>query len=26
MTFYKEKMTFKTKKVTYEGFIKEVYK
>ena len=26
MTFYKEKMTFKTKKVNYEGFIKEVYK
>ena len=26
MTFYKEKITFKTKKVTYEGFIKEVYK
>ena len=26
MTFYKEKMTFKTKKVTYEGFVKEVYK
>ena len=26
MTFYKEKMTFKIKKVTYEGFIKEVYK
>lgn len=26
MTFYKEKMTFKTKKVSYEGFIKEVYK
>ena len=26
MTFYKEKMNFKTKKVTYEGFIKEVYK
>jgi len=26
MTFYKEKMTFKTKKVTYEAFIKEVYK
>ncbi|CAI8319669.1 MAG: Trigger factor [Flavobacterium sp. SCGC AAA160-P02] len=26
MTFYKENMTFKTKKVTYEGFIKEVYK
>jgi trigger factor len=26
MTFYKEKMTFKTKQVTYEGFIKEVYK
>ena len=26
MTFYKEKMTFKTKKVTYEGLIKEVYK
>ena len=26
MTFYKEKMTFKTKKVTYKGFIKEVYK
>jgi trigger factor len=26
MTFYKEKMTFKTKKVTHEGFIKEVYK
>ena len=26
MTFYKEKMIFKTKKVTYEGFIKEVYK
>ena len=26
MTFYTEKMTFKTKKVTYEGFIKEVYK
>ena len=26
MTFYKEKMTFKTKKVTCEGFVKEVYK
>ena len=26
MTFYKEKMTFKTKKVNYEGFVKEVYK
>ena len=26
MTFYKEKMTFKTKKGSYEGFIKEVYK
>tara|TARA_R110000787_G_scaffold91628_3_gene193019 strand:+ start:10941 stop:12263 length:1323 start_codon:yes stop_codon:yes gene_type:complete len=26
MTFYKENMTFKTKKVSYEGFIKEVYK
>lgn len=26
MTFYKDKMTFKIKKVTYEGFIKEVYK
>ena len=26
MTFYKEKITFKTKKVNYEGFIKEVYK
>ncbi|CAI8381029.1 MAG: Trigger factor [Flavobacterium sp. SCGC AAA160-P02] len=26
MTFYKENMTFKTKKVTYEAFIKEVYK
>lgn len=26
MTFYKENMTFKTKKVTYDNFIKEVYK
>ncbi|MEN8857778.1 MAG: trigger factor [Flavobacteriaceae bacterium] len=26
MTFYKENMTFKTKKVNYEDFIKEVYK
>lgn len=26
LTFYKENMTFKTKDVTYEGFIKEVYK
>lgn len=26
LTFYKEKMTFKTKKVTYEEFVKEVYK
>ena len=26
MTFYKEKMTFKTKKVNYQGFVKEVYK
>ena len=26
MTFYKEKMKFKTKKVNYEGFVKEVYK
>ena len=26
MDFYKENMTFKTKKVNYEGFIKEVYK
>ena len=26
MTFYKEKMTFKTKKVNYEVFVKEVYK
>ena len=25
MTFYKENMTFKTKKVTYDKFIKEVY-
>ena len=24
--FYKEKMTFKTKEVTYENFVKEVYK
>ena len=24
--FYKEKMTFKTKKVSYEDFVKEVYK
>ena len=26
LTFYKEKMTFKTKEVTYENFVKEVYK
>tara|TARA_B110000003_G_scaffold182184_1_gene181303 strand:+ start:15992 stop:17314 length:1323 start_codon:yes stop_codon:yes gene_type:complete len=26
ITFYKETMSFKTKKVSYEGFIKEVYK
>jgi len=26
LTFYKENITFKTKEVTYEGFIKEVYK
>lgn len=26
LTFYKEKMTFKTKKVSYEDFVKEVYK
>lgn len=26
LDFYKEKMTFKTKKVTYENFVKEVYK
>ena len=26
LTFYKENITFKTKKVTYENFIKEVYK
>lgn len=26
LTFYKENITFKTKKVTYEKFIKEVYK
>ena len=26
LTFYKENMTFKTKKVTYDNFIKEVYK
>jgi trigger factor len=26
VTFYKEKMSFKTKKVTYEEFVKEVYK
>ncbi|MFY0629751.1 MAG: trigger factor [Flavobacteriaceae bacterium] len=26
LTFYKENMTFKTKEVSYEGFIKEVYK
>jgi len=26
VTFYKEKMSFKSKKVTYEEFVKEVYK
>ncbi len=26
LTFYKENITFKTKEVSYEGFIKEVYK
>ena len=26
LNFYKEKMTFKTKKVSYEDFVKEVYK
>ena len=26
ITFYKENITFKTKKVTYEEFVKEVYK
>ncbi len=26
LDFYKEKMTFKTKKVTYDDFVKEVYK
>jgi len=26
LDFYKEKMTFKTKEVTYDGFVKEVYK
>jgi trigger factor len=26
MTFFKENMDFKTKEVTYEQFIKEVYK
>jgi trigger factor len=26
LEFYKEKMTFKTKEVTYENFVKEVYK
>jgi trigger factor len=26
MTFYKENITFKTKEITYEDFIKEVYK
>ncbi len=25
MSFYKDNMTFKTKKVTYEGFVKEAY-
>ncbi|MFT4577025.1 MAG: trigger factor [Polaribacter sp.] len=26
LTFYKENITFKTKEISYEGFIKEVYK
>jgi len=26
LDFYKEKMTFKIKEVTYDGFVKEVYK
>ena len=26
LDFYKEKMTFKTKELTYEAFVKEVYK